>query len=672
MLTLAPLFVSAAAESVSPHWVVDPAVPGADMPQAGASLFDRITIAADGRQQIPFPFDRLIARIEAAAGCSVDQPCTRAVLIPLGRSLQRVAASPDFFKYPRVVAAVVGEGHGQLLRDRLFVGFQQKTGVIEVISYNETLGRFEFQIVRNYAADRTAEVIYARRTVCLSCHQNQAAIFSQPVWLETNANPAVAERLAQTQPAFFGVAAQGNTDIAQSIDDATDRAGRLALTQRLWMDGCGDGAPGNACRRAALLASLQFALTGQRSYERSGESVAGRVSQTIAENSHTRWPGGLALPRADIPNRDPLDLHPGVTALSAANIDTRFDPLVPRPPEVIDVSSLGDRLVRGVADFWPARSRDALADVLERRSASIHRIRLPCHISGPAGLEQFDCKAPDGRIRGSLNRGSGTLDEVAIGDGDPVRHLPIAGVSRRAGTATWRVRSAGRRARLPSGNALERISLEWMMAATDMNGEASIEVRQDFAALVDLVTNVDTAQGPLASSLIDTLIAKLDGHEFAAARNVSPVAQVDSYAPAAAQSGELALQFESQCGACHHTAESTPPNFLSGSPQRVNAAIASCAPRIFARLAMRDVPSQRRAKSPMPPELPTATARAFKPHPADARALVELQVAVSAVLRREYGRNVALDELLRHGYEALRPCLPPATARETGHGRTDS
>jgi hypothetical protein len=32
------------------------------------------------------------------------------VLIPIGRSLQRNAANPHFFNYPRVVLAVVGEG----------------------------------------------------------------------------------------------------------------------------------------------------------------------------------------------------------------------------------------------------------------------------------------------------------------------------------------------------------------------------------------------------------------------------------------------------------------------------------------------------------------------------------------------------------------------------------
>jgi hypothetical protein len=57
--------------------------------------------------------------------------------------------------------------------------------------------------------------------------------------------------------------------------------------------------------------------------------------------------------------------------------------------------------------------------------------------------------------------------------------------------------------------------------------------------------------------------------------------------------------------------------------------------------------------------------------PADERALIELQAAVGAALRKEYGRDIGVDELLRHGYESLRPCLPAVTG-EAGYGRTGS
>jgi hypothetical protein len=673
LATLA-LFAEARSEATDAQWVINPSVPGADMPHAGASLFDRLTIGEDGKQEVPFPFERLIARLEAAAGCNASQPCTRAVLIPLGRSLQRVAASPAFFRHPRVVAAVVGEGSGLLLRDRLYLGFQDKSGTLEVISYNQALGRFEFQIVRNFSPDAAPEVVYARRTVCISCHQNQGPIFSQPVWLETNANAQVAARLAEQQASFHGVTARGNADIAQAIDDATDRANTFALTQRLWMEGCGAGQRGDACRRSVVAASLQFALTGQRSYARSEGGFARNVVRAMDANAAKQWPAGLALPGSDIPNRDPLDLHAGVTALLAANVDTRFDPLSPRPPAEIVTASFDDRLVRGVAGFWSERSRNALASALDRRNDSArHRTRLPCRVSGDPGLEQFDCASPSGRLRGSLNNATGTIEEIAVDGDEPVRHLRIESVNRQSFAAALRVRTHGHRARLGNGDAVDRIDLSWRLNRTDdANGEALIEVRKEFTALADVLAQTEIPSGPLDSSLIDAVTARLNGASASPATKLEPVASADRYMPAAAQSDPVAMQFETQCGTCHHTAENTPPNFLSGDAQRVKESLRSCGPRIFARLAMRHLPAGQRVKSPMPPESPSVSARMQEQQPADERALIELQTTVGAALRREYGRDIGIDELLRRGYESLRPCLPPIVAGEAGYGRTGS
>ena len=94
------------AEAATPRWALDPANPGPDLPAEGGSLFD--SIAADG---VPFPFEALVRKIERQAGCTLS-PCVSSVLIPLGRSLQRAVAAPDFFASPRVVVAVTGEGRG--------------------------------------------------------------------------------------------------------------------------------------------------------------------------------------------------------------------------------------------------------------------------------------------------------------------------------------------------------------------------------------------------------------------------------------------------------------------------------------------------------------------------------------------------------------------------------
>jgi hypothetical protein len=120
--------------------------------------------------------------------------CVKQVLIPLGRSLQRDSAAPDYFGYPRAVVAVDGEpgGPGELyVKDRLYLGYQEKANLIEVISYNEDAGRFEFQVVTDYRAGGTPQVV-ANRAVCTACHRSRRS-FPTGVG-QDNANPKIAAR----------------------------------------------------------------------------------------------------------------------------------------------------------------------------------------------------------------------------------------------------------------------------------------------------------------------------------------------------------------------------------------------------------------------------------------------------------------------------------------------
>src|SRR5262249_44214280 len=224
------------------------------------------------------------------------------------------AAAPDFFKHPRVVTAIDTEparAGVPLLKDRIYLGYQEQSGIVEVISYNETAGRFEFQIVRDYRPGGTPRVIYARRAVCTACHQNHAPVFSRPLWEETNANERVAARLERERKEFYGVPVRRGVDLPDAIDAATDRANWLGVWQRLWSDGCGaDDAAGARCRAAAFTLALQYRLTGERAYDDRSATWREGLQLPLTREWRVRWPGGLAIPNPDIPNRDPLPFAP--------------------------------------------------------------------------------------------------------------------------------------------------------------------------------------------------------------------------------------------------------------------------------------------------------------------------------------------------------------------------
>ncbi|MGI9385155.1 MAG: hypothetical protein ACR2PO_18535, partial [Methyloligellaceae bacterium] len=144
---------------IAPARLVGAASEASERSGQGISLFDEIfaeEAAGALRHGVPFPFARL--RAELAARLDLNESDLREVLLPVGRALQREAAAPDYFASPRHVLAVTREGRGStrfLAKDRLFIGYQPKARSLEIISYNERAGRFDFQIVDDYAPGRT-------------------------------------------------------------------------------------------------------------------------------------------------------------------------------------------------------------------------------------------------------------------------------------------------------------------------------------------------------------------------------------------------------------------------------------------------------------------------------------------------------------------------------------
>ena len=362
--------------STSGKWVVS-SDPGPTLPPIGRSLFDHLTSVEAGggkkSQVIPYPFSNLIASIrtklrpEAQAGGAG----VRGVLIPLGRSLQRSASKPDFFRFPRAVIGVDGipvqsaSGSGMHLKDRLFVGFNEKAAALEVISYNEAAGRFEFQVVHDYREGGKPKAVYARRAVCLSCHQNAAPIFSDQPWQETNAHAEMQARLRSAltgAPAsafdgqkYMGLPIAVPESEPLGIDNAKFRANLIPATQFLWQrlcEGVDSSVEGSArCRARALALAMRMGFSNLLN-EDSAFFYMRDVQESLAmlaSGWQKLWPGGLLISSPRIPNRNPFEK--------------------PKDPNPFDVKSLEPKVADALADLIKSSNIPADLEPLNRREA---------------------------------------------------------------------------------------------------------------------------------------------------------------------------------------------------------------------------------------------------------------------------------------------------------------
>lgn len=383
----------------SPPWVVDPTEPGLDRPPVGRSLFDFLmTKNVNGKKvyDIPFPLQALIARIESQLHDSTASPSTlKRLLIPVNRSLQRRAGEGEYFVYPRAVFAVDTDADasrsltGMHLKDRLYIGYHEKTAVLEIISYNEAAGRFEFQIVNDYQAGGTPIVRYANRALCTACHQNQSPIFSRPLWDETNANRKIAALLTHQHRRYYGFPIQQGVGTLQAFDDATDRANDISLAQLLWREGCelADRPKESIHCRAELLEEiLHYGLSQKPTWNRTQP----HASPSFLETWRTHWPQGLALPNPDIPNRNPfryvaVSEFPGLSEVEATALEGRepqsrlrgpYEPTQPREPlelwTIPETPQTLERVLAAFAQFFTKADLARLERLIHRQPDQLH------------------------------------------------------------------------------------------------------------------------------------------------------------------------------------------------------------------------------------------------------------------------------------------------------------
>ncbi len=669
------------------------------------SLFDRLLEhQADGTPQVPFPFPALLQRVRAHLDGEDPSGGLAIVLIPLGRSLQRHAAGDvDAFRFPRVVATVTGEpapdapaGH-LYLKDRLYLAHHERAEALEVISYNEDEGRFEFQLVLDYRAGATPRVVAANRTLCLACHQNAAPIFSRPSWDETSASPPVAARLAATGLDYQGLPWRHGVDVPEAIDAATARANRLAVAQRLWQDGCALATPQASidCRAQALLQALRQRLIGAAPTVASADTTH-RLIEPLLANWQARWPDGLVIPDPQVPNRQPFAGIEGGIAPPAdaelvryADIPAAFDPLALRAPlELWRGRDAGDvtRFIHLLGELF---SRADLA-LIERALARLPRpaareIELTCTLRRAANATRLDLDCTgDGEVR---LRGRIMLDGHRAADGILDRlelprsrahsgvtlsifsdHDDASGAPNRFALST---RSGGP-IRASSGEAITALRFDGGDASANLPmGTGAAEAIAASLELVDDLEPLGRAVDALAQA---NLVGEGDALTASPARRMALLAPLlrglgedvpappAAAAPAPMQTADAAqprtmhwpadLQpFLRQCSQCHSDDTAFPPGFLHGEEPRVRANLAACAPRMFYRLEMNRLAVAARAKTPMPPPA-AAHAAAFTQSP-DLAAMREL------LDRLLQARGTSGNDVLAHPYATLAPCRIP-------------
>ena len=218
------------------------------------TLFNKL-IATAPEQQIPQPFAKLVSFLG-----QYGKPI--GVLIPLGRSLQRKAGYPDAFKDPRRLVGFAEldavDGMAEFdIAGRLFLGYVEKTGTIEVLSILPGEKEFAFQIVEDYHHTGLPAVKSPDRSVCTSCHQHGGPIFSVFPWEETNSDIRVAALLDQHHPDGFvdGIRIGHGFDIPNPSHDPADKFEVLVTEATLnmrdteiWQEKCKEV----ECRKALI------------------------------------------------------------------------------------------------------------------------------------------------------------------------------------------------------------------------------------------------------------------------------------------------------------------------------------------------------------------------------------------------------------------------------------
>jgi hypothetical protein len=351
---------------------------GPDIPPVGRSAFDHLLALQDAPPQkavVPYPFDQLIALINKQIKTSNPLPIS-VLFVPFGRSLQRFAAEPDFFKYPRIIVAVNEQSEDPFknidlhLQSKLYIGYVESSDMLEVISYNEELARFEFQIVKNYGKGKRPEVFYASRRLCMTCHEAGIPIFPNEPWSETNDNELIAEQIIKARGAstYFGfpikLKKEANRVISEEaikFDFDVLESGKKQYAQYMLSLICGDEPKKRLDCRAT---GLKLAMASQFNTWQGPKWNLLQEYQKIMDEFYNQH-GAIQVPFPFLADRDPVN--------NADVFGTSQDPAVKKLP-FKNMKKNIDLLRKNITELPP------IHDPKKSRLETSLLSRLQCHL----------------------------------------------------------------------------------------------------------------------------------------------------------------------------------------------------------------------------------------------------------------------------------------------------
>ena len=518
--------------------VVEPAVPyriKADWnitaaPTIGGSLFDQIFSQTDGEHRsynIPYPIHALVEQIEQHLGYSINNVPNKLkyALFPVSRCVNRFQAGPDYFKNPRVVFAAESEDEQHrapdklLVKDRLYLGYQEHTGDIEVISYNEDSGEFDFLQISNYKEHETALLKPVNRSECVSCHSTNAPIFPNARWQETDFNPAVLKEIARARGLKPDTSGRSSSNDIASIAASVSRANLFGLYQTVWQRGCQSETieDQRVCRAAMFETILRNRLADYYWTRSASDAVARHLLPTLQRNAKI-WSNGISTPVSTVPGGNPL--RQGISsylASSSAIQSPGKHSIIWRPNDL-------QRIVHGLGSFISKNdivSLDkALAKISGMDSAGFERRKGTCDVTANrdskpeknkgffTGELSVQCTWPETAITAETN----LFAEFSV-DGGSINGYPkslntVLGGARFLVNLSYRdtritekgennyglhidlLEAGGRiRPRLPGGQVLQFIDLRW--CCLDLNVLRAGEQKK-FVANAELDIHDDT------------------------------------------------------------------------------------------------------------------------------------------------------------------------------------